>query len=255
MTEDSLKPDPPYSPHFTFKTFAAGTDTYNEERMFALRYQVYCLERSFLPSDDYPNGLEHDSYDTYSTHIAALSLSDLLVGGLRLVTPADGNPFPFQAHCTELFANRTQPPNHECAEISRLVISKLYRRRAGDTMFGVPSQLLDETPLPPNAFDRRKSQRGEADRRKLQPEILLGLLRQVYRHCKLHGIGYWYMAMEKSLTRLLERMFYFAVEHIGEQVDYYGPVTPCILSMEQFDHALSRGDPILFAWFQDSLEG
>ena len=253
MTEESVKTESPYSPHFTFKNFAAGTDPANEEQMFELRYQVYCLERAFLPPEDYPNGLEHDAYDAFSTHIAAFSLAGLMVGGLRLVTPSDRESFPFQAHCTELFANRTNPPNHECAEISRLVISKLYRRRAGDSLFGVPLQLMEESPVPPAAVDRRKTQRGDSDRRKMQPEILLGLLRQVYRHCKLQGIGDWYMAMERSLTRLLERMFYFSVEHIGEQADYYGPVTPCILSMEHFDRALSRGDPVLFAWFQDAL--
>ena len=254
MTDEAVKPESPYSPHFTFKTFANGTDSDNEERIFALRYQVYCLERSFLQVEDYPNGLESDEFDAYSTHIGAYSLTDLLVGGLRLVTPPDGERFPFQDHCTQLFANRTNPPNHKCTEVSRLVISKLYRRRAGDTVFGVPSQLLDETPVPPQNFDRRRTQRGDSDRRKLQPEILLGLLRQVYRHCKRQSIDYWYMAMERPLARLLERMFYFSLEQIGEQVDYYGPVIPCVLSMDHFDHALSHGDPLLFAWFQDALE-
>ena len=149
MTDEAVKPESPYSPHFTFRTFANGTDSDNEERIFALRYQVYCLERSFLQVEDYPNGLESDEFDAYSTHIGAYSLTDLLVGGLRLVTPPDGERFPFQDHCTQLFANRTNPPNHKCTEVSRLVISKLYRRRAGDTVFGVPSQLLDETPVPP----------------------------------------------------------------------------------------------------------
>ena len=44
MTEEAVKPESTYSPHFTFKTFAVDTDPHNEERIFALRYQVYCLE-------------------------------------------------------------------------------------------------------------------------------------------------------------------------------------------------------------------
>jgi N-acyl amino acid synthase of PEP-CTERM/exosortase system len=245
----------PYSLlHFNFKTFAVGTDQDNEERVFALRYQVYCLERSFLPAEDYPNGLERDDYDQYSTLIAAYSLTDLLVGALRLITPPDGKQFLFEEHCPKLFANRMIPPRSECAEISRLVISKLYRRRVGDTVFGVPSQLLDETPLPPRNFDRRRTQRGDTDRRKLQPEILFGLLRQVYQHSKRHGIHYWCMALEKSLALHLERIFYFTLEPLGEQVDYYGPVTPFILSMEHFENALSQGNPVLFGWFQEALD-
>lgn len=251
MTEDAVQPGSPFSPHFSFNTFAA--DPANEERMFGLRYQVYCLERSFLPTEDYPDGLERDGYDDFSTHIGAYSMSDILVGGLRLVTPPDGERFPFEEHCTQIFGNRTRPPNHDCTEISRLVISKLYRRRAGDSMFGVSSQLMGGEAAQA-AQDRRKVQRADSDRRKLQPEILLGLLRQVYRHCKRQGIGHWYMALEKSLARLLERMFYFSLEPLGVEVDYYGPVTPYILSMGHFDHALSHGDPTLFTWFQDAIQ-
>ena len=256
MTDNPVKlVESPYSPHFTFKAIAPNSDPHTEEDIFALRYQVYCLERSFLRAEDYPNGLESDAYDPYSAHIIAYSMAGQMVGGLRLVTPPDDMPFPYQVHCDKLFTDRTFPPNHDCAEISRLVISKLYRRRAGDTVFGVAAQLLEESPAPAGTYDRRKAQRGEGnDRRKLQPEILLGLLRKAYQYCKTHDIGFWYMAMERPLARLLERMFYFSLEPIGEQVDYYGPVTPSILSMKHFDHALSRGDPILFAWFNDEIE-
>lgn len=254
MTHQAVKEENLTSPHFVFRTFAANSQKSDEVRVFALRYQVYCLERSFLPASDYPDGLENDGYDVYSTHVAAYSLSDVLVGSLRLVTPPDGHRFPFQDHCLNLFENRPQPPNHQCTEISRLVISKLYRRRVGDTVFGVSAQLMEEKPSPAVSYDRRKVQRAESDRRKMQPEILLGILRQVYRHSKLKGILYWYMALEKPLARLLERLFYFSLEPIGEQTDYYGPVIPCILSMDHFDRALSHNDPTLFAWFQDALE-
>jgi N-acyl amino acid synthase of PEP-CTERM/exosortase system len=255
MTEEVGKSKSLSSPYFRFKTIAADTDPSNEERIFALRYQVYCLERSFLPPENYPNGLEKDEYDAFSTHVAAYSMTGMLVGSLRLVMPPDGTQFPFQVHCTRLFANLAYPPNRECMEVSRFVISKLYRRRVGDTVFGVSQQLLEESSLPKNAYDRRTSPRGGADRRKFQqPEILLGIFREAYRHCKQQGIGYWYMALEKPLVRLLKRLFYFSLEPIGEPVDYYGPVTPCRLSMEHFDDALSRGAPVLFAWFQGVLK-
>jgi N-acyl amino acid synthase of PEP-CTERM/exosortase system len=253
MTEDAVRPDSFTSPYFRFRSFAADDD--DLDRLFALRYQVYCLERAFLPPGDYPSGLERDEYDAFSTHIAAYSLADILVGAIRLVTPPDGGRFPFQAHCTRLFAGRPRPPDRECAELSRLVISKLYRRRAGDTVFGVSSQLLEDRPPPPNAFDRRKAQRGGNERRNLQPDILLGIFRQAYWHCQRQGIGHLYMALEKPLVRLLERLFYFSLEPIGEPVDYYGPVIPCVLPMERFDQALSHGDPVLFAWFQEVPKG
>ena len=33
---------------------------------YRLRYQVYCLERKFLPAEDYPAGLELDEFDSHS---------------------------------------------------------------------------------------------------------------------------------------------------------------------------------------------
>ena len=253
MTEDAAMQDSLTSPYFSFGAFSANTEPDNEAQVFALRYQVYCLERLFLPAENYPDGLEKDEYDAYATHIIAHNLSRVLVGSLRLVSPPADNRFPFQQHCTQLFPDRMKLPHHECAEISRLVISKLYRRRANDTVFGVASQLVADNPTAQDIYDRRKEKREDSDRRKLQPVILLGLLRQMYQHSKRQGIRYWYMALEKPLARLLHRLFYFALIPIGKQADYYGPVTPCSLSVAYFEEALSQGDPVLFAWFQESI--
>ena len=60
--------------------------------------------------------------------------------------------------------------------------------------------------------------------------------------------------LRNPLARLLQRLLFFPLEPIGEQADYFGPVIPCILSVEYFEEALSSGDPVLFAWFQNSLE-
>ena len=251
MTEETTTPESSYSPHFNFRIFAAEMDPSDERLVFALRYQVYCLERFFLPVENYPTGIEQDEYDACSTHIAAYSLTGFLVGSLRLVTPLNGDRFPFEEHCTELFTDREHPPRNKCTEISRLVISKLYRRRTNDTIYGVSSQLVEEYPEDQDINDRRKEKRDDSERRKLQPEILLGLLKHVYLHCKRHGISHAYMALEKPLLRLLHRLLFCSLEPIGEQADYYGPVIPCILSVEYFEEALSNGDPLLFTWFQE----
>lgn len=238
------------SRYFNFFSFVAGTDTHNEELVFGLRYQVYCLERGFLPADDYPDGLERDEYDEFSTHIAAVNHSGLVVGSLRIVYPPDGIPFPFQQHCTRLFPGNIYPPSRDCIEISRLVISKVYRRRADDTPLGFSSKLLEETsiqsvPVP--------SQEEGGGRRKLHPEILMGLIREMYRQCKQLGVGYWYVAMESSLARLLQRI-HFAFEPIGEVEDYYGPVAPYILSIARFEADIRLKSPDMYEWFQSALD-
>lgn len=236
------------SHYFTFKTFGCGTDPYNEELVFALRYQVYCLEKVFLPASDYPDGLERDEYDDFSTYVSATNQANIVVGGLRVVRPPDGMLFPFQTHCKRLFKEKSLPPARDCVEVSRVVISKVYRRRADDTRFGVSSKLLED---PTNQEINRDSQSNEHGR-KQQPEILLGILRQAYKHCKEIGVSYWYVATEPALARLLNRLN-FAFEAIGEEEDYYGPVTPYLLSIDKFEFDLRRNNPAMFAWFQASL--
>jgi hypothetical protein len=43
------------------------------EKSYALRYQVYCLERKFLRAENYPSGLEIDEFDRHAIHVGAAS--------------------------------------------------------------------------------------------------------------------------------------------------------------------------------------
>ena len=262
MNQEAVKPDYQSNPHFTFHAFGSGTDPIREAGVFALRYQVYCLERGFLPCENYPDGLEQDGYDPYSTYIAAYSLHGDLVGAMRLVKPPATMPFPFHRHCPHISPNRAYPPDGECIELSRLVISKVFRRRADDDLYGFSPQFIEEYAPGSDAASRQAISTGQhklpssaAERRNLRPVILLGLFREMYRHCKLNGISHWYVAMEKSLARLLKGLFYRTLDPIGEQVDYYGPVSPYLLSIPELEETVSVRDPVLFAWFQESLDG
>ena len=237
------------SQYFTFKTFGCGTDSYNEALIYALRYQVYCLERFFLAADDYPDGLEKDEYDDCSTFVSATNQSNDLIGGMRVVRPPEGMPFPFQQHCTHLFNEKSLPPARDCVEISRVVISKACRRRADDTVYGISSKLLE---ISPNQANITSIQNSKLDR-KLHPEILLGILRQGYKHSKEIGVSHWYVAMERSLARMLLRIN-FVFEAIGEEVNYYGPVAPYILAINKFESDMSRNHPAMFDWFQSALD-
>jgi len=49
------------------------------ENSYSLRYQVYCVERKFLPARDYPAGLEIDEFDRHSIHVGAV---DTLIGDI-----------------------------------------------------------------------------------------------------------------------------------------------------------------------------
>ncbi|MFZ4701404.1 MAG: PEP-CTERM/exosortase system-associated acyltransferase [Candidatus Methylumidiphilus sp.] len=246
------------STYFSFKVFDSGTDAPKEKQVLALRYQIYCREMGFLPADKYPDHLECDEYDAFSTHIAACNQHGAVVGSLRAVKPPLGVPFPFQKYCHRLFADKVAPPRHKCSEISRLVVSKSYRHRIDDTILGISSHLVDDpAPLPVQTqyenVDRSLAERRR-ERRKHEPDILLGLIRHLYRYSKRHGVAYWYMAVDRSLARLLTNIFHFVLDPIGEQTDHNGTVTPYLLSLSRLEKDLVAADPEMFAWLQISGE-
>jgi len=232
------------SPYFLFKTFPCGSDPETEDLVFALRYQIYCLERGFLPTEDYPDGLEQDEYDKFSTYVIAVNHSGVIVGSLRIIRVPDAMPFPFQQHCKGLFEGNPLPHPGECVEVSRVIVNKSYRRRAEDNELGFSPRLLESSTETPS--------QNEEKRHTVQPEILMGILRQAYAHCKKSGVTHWYVAVEPALARLLKKIN-FAFEAIGEEEDYYGPVTPYILAIAQFESDLEANAPAVFQWFQEAL--
>jgi N-acyl amino acid synthase of PEP-CTERM/exosortase system len=72
----------------------------------------------------------------------------------------------------------------------------------------------------------------------------------MYRHSRQNGIRYWYAAMERSLAKSLDKMGFRFVP-IGPQTDYYGPVTPFIVDLDELNERLHKENKFLAAWFND----
>ncbi|AVR94757.1 PEP-CTERM/exosortase system-associated acyltransferase [Pseudoduganella armeniaca] len=229
-------------PYFQFVEVPA--DEYEGELMRQiqrLRYEVYCVERNFLDCEDYKDQLETDEYDRYSAHFAAFNDEREIIGTVRLVHPAEHMLYPFESHCT-VFDDFRFPPREKAGEISRLVVRKTYRRRRGDSMEGVSREFVQGGSATPSP--RLREQRGNS------PLLLLGLYKEMYRHSRRNGIRYWYAAMERSLARSLDRMGFKFVP-IGPATDYYGPVTPHIVDLDELSARLHSENPFLAAWFDD----
>ena len=232
-------------PYFQFRLKPkGGGDSLLLREIFKLRYEVYCLECHYLPAEEFRNGLESDDYVDCSIHIAAFNLQEEIVGTVRLVQPELSQLYPFQCHCS-MFENYQMPPRELSAEISRLVVLKTYRRRRGDSMEGVSKDFLEQGSVnsikPHGGGDRRKGN---------SPLLLLGMYREMYRYSRHNGIRYWYAAMERSLARSLDKMGFRFVP-IGPQTDYYGPVTPFIVDLDELNERLYRENRFLAAWFND----
>lgn len=221
--------------------------TSNEEDLapiYALRYAIYCEECGFLPTQDYPDGLESDPYDQRAVHFSAVNESEEIVGTSRLVlcdTPTD--EFPLMSLCPP-DSDFVMPPAGQCAEVSRLAVNRMYRRRKGDTLFGINEGELKREP------GARDPASGE--RRANAPLLVLGLYREMYGYSRSNGIDYWYAAMEDSLARVLG-MFGFKFQVIGPKQDYYGPVRPYLGDLKRLESELQASNPDLLAWFQSVL--
>lgn len=233
-------------PYFEFsKVLRGNVDSRVLDEIYKLRYEVYCLECEFLEVQESGDERETDEFDDCSIHFATYTLDRSIVGTVRLVQPKEAQFYPFESHCT-LFDTFAKPPRERAAEISRLVVRKTFRRRRGDSMHGVSKEFLEKgstasiAPRPVAAGD----QRGNS------PLLLLGMYREMYRHSRANGIRYWYAAMERSLARSLDKMGFRFVP-IGPQVDYYGPVTPYMVDLNDLEERLKKENKFLAAWFNE----
>jgi N-acyl amino acid synthase of PEP-CTERM/exosortase system len=209
-----------------------------------LRYEVYCLERSFLDAAQYVDGHERDEYDRCSAHVAACNLEGELIGTVRLVRPDNAMPYPFEDHCG-LFAEVALPARESVAEISRLIVKKTFRRRRGDSMEGVSADFLEKGSAAAIAPVSSSSEaRGNS------PLLLLGMYRELYRYSRANGIRYWLAAMERSLARSLDKMGVKFVP-IGPKSAYYGPVTLHMIDLDMLEQSMRTENKFLAAWFSD----
>jgi N-acyl amino acid synthase of PEP-CTERM/exosortase system len=237
----ALTPEPTeFAPLFHSRELVPGRDNDLLQKVFELRYQVYCRECGFLPEADYPDHCETDSCDATAAHFCALNLQDDLVGYARMVHPDRAQSFPFQSHCPDLLAGATLVPPQQAVEISRLMVTQAYRRRRGDVLAGVTvEENLSEV---------------NHDLRNHTPQILLSLYRQMYGFSLVHGTRYWYAAMERPLARALSQMG-FAFVQIGPLTDYYGPVAAYLGDLRQLEVEVGLRHPALMAWLRRPYAG
>ncbi len=219
-----------------------------QPEIFALRYEIYCLECGFLDPEEYRDGLESDEYDKGAAHFTAHNGDNELVGSLRLVHPPLAKTFPFENHCYHTLQNVVLPPREESAEVSRLVVRKNYRGRIGSS----PARAQQEFAIGgPYGLSGQHHAHGE--RRSPSPEILSGLYREIYQYSLKMGIRYLYAAMERSLARGLSR-FQFGFTPIGTETDYYGPVTLYLLDLREMERRLTEERPMFLAWLRGGAQ-
>lgn len=243
---ETVKGEAPYQSHFDFSVI---DDAVYLRDSYALRYEVYCQERRFLAPENYPQKLETDSYDGRAIHVGVINKAGALAGSVRLVLPSAQGNFPLLEHCKlfheyQYLADPDKSAQLSLAEISRLAVSKSYRRRQNDGLYDLASEEDNSAAM---------QAENEAMHRRHKPEIIFGLYKVMYQASKRQGITHWFAAMEKPLLRLLQR-YSFDFKPIGPEMDYYGPVTPYFAEIAEIEKSVHRRHPEILADFVQGLE-
>jgi N-acyl amino acid synthase of PEP-CTERM/exosortase system len=205
-----------------FKLVSANTRELIETA-FALRYQVYCIEREFEDPSQQAGRLETDEYDHHAIHSLIIHRPQAAaIGTARLILPqARPNSLPIQQLLKKNGLNAADYfPNEFAAEISRFAISKVFRRQS---------------------FGATASSEGKRDRHSNLP--LLGLTQILLRQSIELGVEYWGAVMEPQLLRMLA-LIGIRFQPVGPLVSYHGLRQPsyCHVPLMLRNMALTKPD-------------
>jgi len=191
---------------------------------YALRYQVYCIERQFEDPAQQFNHLESDDFDRRSIHsLLFYRPQGEAIGTARLILPlARPKSLPIQQ---VLQVNSLDSgdyfPDDTVAEVSRFAISKAFRRRAFETSESWPA--LNPTEMRSNL-------------------PFLGLVQAVLRQSIKIGVDHWAAIMEPQLLRMLAVMG-INFHPIGPLISYHGLRQPSYCHIPQMLKELKRANP------------
>ena len=226
--------------HFTYRAVdgRSGDDPVITT-IHRLRYQVYVNEWGFEKPQDHPGGLEKDEYDRHSLHFYACpKQSDEIIGSARIILGSE-LPFPIERHF-DVSGFPAAGRRGQMAEISRLAISKDYRRRAIDrVIFSSGSNPVDDAEV-----DRAVAVPVLEERRKCEHELIRGLYLLIYRDSLRLGLTHWYAVMARGLHIILRR-WGIEFRQIGPEQYYHGLRAPYVVDIATLEAAVARSNPEL----------
>lgn len=239
------------------KAHEAFLDTYllkvattqeEKERVYRLRYDVYCQEIGYRPESFCQKSLELDAHDRHSIHCYLEHRSSGLAAGcLRLVLPdpaaSDGDQLlPLQEYGgRSLNHSRLRPsllPKNEICEISRFAIARAFRNKA----------INNETLQP-------ESQHLFSDEdRKTFPWIIISLFLATYSLVGLTGRRHVFAMMESRLPRLLA-MSGFNFQRVGEPIEMHGQRSAHYIDHAQAEKEIHENLIPFYLGIKDELAG
>lgn len=218
-----------YENYFQWFRVCLATTPQELEEAYRLRYQVYCVETGFLPVEDNPGGLERDSFDDHSDQGLLMHRpTGLTAGCVRLVNPnpdKDNYGLPAIGGSPALEALGDKLPLATTGEISRFSVSKAFRQRQNDNLFG-------------NLGEEQREHLQRQMRRAI-PHITLGLMQCIVAMTLRQNLTHWCAIIDPLLLRLLSRLgIHF--HHVGELVEFHGLRQPVYSSVDDLMSGIYR---------------
>jgi len=195
-----------------------------KEKVYNIRYRVYCAELQYEDPDRFPNNLETDEFDGRSLHcLLTHKATGLPAGCVRMVsTRHNGENFllPMEKYCLQSIDRRFHKimldSRDEACEISRLAVDSTFRRRTGEgrTLLGRAG-----------ATDI-----SHQEERAFSLVAIAGALSGIAL-AEYSGRNNIFAMMEPYLPRLLRRSgLHF--KRAGKVVDYHGHRAPYLIQVE-----------------------
>lgn len=202
--------------------------------VYKLRYQVYCIENSFESPHQFLNKFESDDFDQHSVHYLIRHLrSGDYAATVRLILPDANQPeklFPLEQHCKIENFTVMRSIDRKClGEISRLCVSKAFRKRAHESNM-----------LPAIGYDLQNP--PSIEEKRTFPLISLALMACCIKASYENNIRYTYGTMEWSLLHFLSGLGIDFIK-IGPLTNYHGPRWPTLINGAEMLSHLSKKNP------------
>ncbi len=226
--------------------FAIASSNALKDEVYRLRYEVYVDEFGYENRDEFPDGLEKDIYDEHSIHVVGL-FNNKVMGTIRMIMNSSIG-LPIDEIGGKSFYGEKPHPS-KIIEVSRFAVSSSFRRRKEDRVYGVRSYIKKSEGgvLPEGGKSLLENER------RVKPEIVSGLLKNLYQLTRQMELTHWYVMLEKRMYYMLKRMGYL-FRQIGEPVEFHHAIrTPYLGIIEEMDEHFSQNKPEFFKMINDGL--
>ena len=210
---DLIMPD---TEHFRFCEINAEHDDYDD--YLHGRYEVFCeelhrVDHNGMQADSLGQAFEHshvaietDKFDSVSHHfIAYRKTTNDIASMVRVIMPNETLGLNVESRYAIERTPEAFPAFDwsKTCEISRMAVSQHFRRRRSDIGKPVSGDPLPEVPLEGVPSLGNNASQGEDSKRRHDPNLVLGMYREIYHLCVRNGVEYAVAAMDKQFSRIL----------------------------------------------------